>query len=67
MRYARPPVGDLRWRRPVKPEEEEDVQRAKEVGSAHKQCPKPICFLSVGSEELGQPSSHAGRRQADNV
>jgi carboxylesterase type B len=32
MRYARPPTGNLRWRAPVPPALEEDIQKAKEVG-----------------------------------
>jgi hypothetical protein len=31
MRYAEPPVGDLRWRAPVEPGMEEDIQQAKKV------------------------------------
>ena len=34
MRYAEPPVGDLRWRAPVDPETEEGIQKAKKVSRA---------------------------------
>ncbi|KAL8370807.1 hypothetical protein RB595_000918 [Gaeumannomyces hyphopodioides] len=40
MRYARPPLGDLRWRAPVEPESERKPTRAKAFG--------PIC-LSTGA------------------
>jgi hypothetical protein len=31
MRYARPPLGDLRWRAPVEPERQEGTQKANDV------------------------------------
>ncbi|KLU87663.1 acetylcholinesterase [Magnaporthiopsis poae ATCC 64411] len=40
MRYARPPLGDLRWRAPVEPEKERNPTRAKAFG--------PVC-LSTGA------------------
>lgn len=52
MRYARPPLGDLRWRAPVEPESEKDPTRAKAVSFA--------CRSVFAQSPWGLPSWHDG-------
>lgn len=42
MRFAEPPLGDLRWRAPVEPQLAEGVQRAKQVSCLQLPLPMPI-------------------------
>lgn len=41
MRYAAPPLGDLRWRAPVEPKRTADIEKADQFG--------PICLRAGGS------------------
>ncbi|KAF4982248.1 hypothetical protein FZEAL_2132 [Fusarium zealandicum] len=48
MRFAQPPVGDLRWRAPIEPESTKDIQSAEEYGAV---CPAVGDQLSQDVDE----------------